>query len=297
MQLAYQNLLAHVRDGVYFTDLQRRITYWNEGAERITGYAAAEVLGRQCRDNILIHVDETGTCLCEGRCPLAAVIQDGTIRRSKVFLHHKQGHRVPVEIRVVPLTDADGRIVGAAEFFADNSMETAMQTRIKELEQLALLDPLTQLPNRHHIEPELTSRFHEMERMGLSFGILFMDIDHFKRFNDTYGHDVGDDILRTVSNTLKGFVRPFDLAGRWGGEEFLCIVRNVGRNQLLEIGNRLRMLISRSTITYEAHDLGVSVSIGATMAVPFDTRETLIKRADHLMYQSKQRGRDRVTLG
>ena len=111
----------------------------------------------------------------------------------------------------VYLNDADGNLVGAAEFFTDISNEEAMHIRIKELESLALLDTLTQLPNRNHLVPELESRLREKARLSLSFGLLFMDIDHFKRFNDACGHDIGDEVLGTVATAG----RPFDLAGRW----------------------------------------------------------------------------------
>lgn len=297
MQIDYQSLLANIRDGVYFTDTDRRITYWNKGAERISGYGADEVVGRCCRDNILIHVDEAGRSMCNGHCPLAATIQDATPREAKVFLHHKQGHRLPVYVRSTPLSNLDGRIIGAAEFFTDISSEDTLQTRIQELEKLALLDSLTQLPNRHHIEPELVSRFHEIKRLHVPFGFIFMDIDHFKRFNDTYGYDVGDEVLRVVARTLRASVRPFDLVGRWGGEEFVCIARNVAPPILLTIANRVRMLIGTSTIPIGDQMLGVTVSLGATMATAADNTETLIKRADGLMCTSKTNGRNQVTLG
>jgi diguanylate cyclase (GGDEF)-like protein/PAS domain S-box-containing protein len=297
MQIDYQKLLAHIRDGVYFTDLDRRIIYWNKGAERITGYSAAEVVGRCCRDNILIHVDENGLSLCQGHCPLSVTIADAVPREVAVFLHHKQGHRVPVQVRAVALNDEQGRVVGAAEFFSDTSSYEILQARIRELENLALLDSLTQLPNRYHIEPELVSRFHEIQRLQVTFGFLFMDIDHFKRFNDTYGHDVGDEVLRVVARTLKATMRPFDLVGRWGGEEFVCILRNMQAPMLLPIANRLRALIEAPSVKTGDQSVGITVSMGATLATAQDSVESLIKRADQLMYTSKTNGRNQVTLG
>ncbi|MBT8339913.1 MAG: sensor domain-containing diguanylate cyclase [Desulfatitalea sp.] len=297
MQPDYEKLLASVHDGVYFTDTDRRITYWNASAERITGYGADEVVGRRCRDNILIHVDENGHTLCHGRCPIVDSIQYRANREAKVFLHHKEGYRVPVHVQTAPLQDTDGRIIGGVEFFKDISSEASMQLRIQELEQVALLDALTNLPNRRHIEPELASRFNEMERMGLQFGFLLMDIDHFKRFNDTYGHQVGDAALKVVAKTLKSSMRSFDLVGRWGGEEFVCILRNVDLRLLTKISNRLRLLIGSCRIHHGAHSLEVTVSVGATLAVQDDDAVSLVKRADLLMYQSKANGRNRVTVG
>jgi len=298
MQLDYQNLLANVSDGVYFTDSERRITYWNQGAERISGYAASEVIGRQCRDNILIHVDEYGRSMCGGDCPAAATIQDLNRREANVFLHHKQGHRVPINVRVIPLTAADGQVLGAAEFFTEIRTEDTLQRRIQELENLARLDALTQLPNRRHIEQELISRFHELGRLGIHFGLLFLDIDRFKDFNDAYGHDMGDEVLRTAARTLRASTRPYDVVGRWGGEEFVCVVRNVKEPQgLLDIANRTRLLIGKSTIHAGEKMLSITVSIGATLATDADDMESLTKRADGLMYRSKMNGRDRVALG
>jgi diguanylate cyclase (GGDEF)-like protein/PAS domain S-box-containing protein len=298
MQLDYQNLLANIRDGVYFTDLDRRITYWSKGAERISGYSASEVVGGKCRDDILIHVDKRGERICDTRCPLEATMKDQKPREAFLFLHHKQGHRVPINVRVMPLTDEQGQVIGGAEFFTEIYLEDSLQQRIKELEQLALLDALTQLPNRTHIEQELVSRFHELNRLKIQFGLLFMDIDHFKQFNDTYGHDLGDEVLRSAARTLRSSTRPYDLVGRWGGEEFVCVIRNVKSVfELLEIANRTRMLVSQSTVRAEDQLLSITVSLGATLALPSDDIETLVKRADNLMYRSKTNGRNQVTVG
>lgn len=297
MQIDYPALLSNIIEGVYFTDLNRRITYWNPGAEHISGFSALEVIGHRCADNILIHVDDQGRSLCRGLCPLAATMKDAVPRETTVFLHHKQGHRVPVNVRVMPLRDTAGKVVGGAEFFTDASNQESMAHRIQELEQLALLDSLTQLPNRNHIEPELVSRFNEKERLNLNFGLIFMDLDHFKQVNDTHGHEVGDRVLKTVAKTLKASVRPFDLVGRWGGEEFLCIVRNADDKVLSTIADRLLMMIGSSTVETDDGTLSISASIGATLAYPSDTIHTLVKRADHLMYVSKQNGRNQVTYG
>jgi diguanylate cyclase (GGDEF)-like protein/PAS domain S-box-containing protein len=296
MDLDYQQLLAHIRDGAYFTDKNRYVTYWNKSAERISGYSAREVIGHHCHDNILIHVDENGRSLCQEQCPLAKAIENRITIESHVFLHHKEGHRVPVNARVIPLVDKNGSVIGGAEFFNEATNQEALHGRIKELEQLALIDTLTQLPNRIHIQTILHSHFNEMKRVGISFGLLFVDIDHFKKFNDTYGHDLGDKVLKTVANTLQAARRPYDLIGRWGGEEFVGIVRSVDKRRLSVIADRQRHLISGSSISYKNNLLNVTASIGATIVRSEDTEDSLVKRADQLMYQSKNNGRNQVTL-
>ncbi len=295
MDYDFRELVENIYDGLYITDADRRITFWNKAAQRITGYAAEEVVGSRCCDNILIHVDSRGNNLCRDMCPLAETIQDGISRELEVYLHHKDGYRVPVWIRITPQMDAHGKIMGAVQLFTDISSRDASLLRIKELEALAFLDHLTQLGNRRYIELELEGRFAEMNRYGLSFGILFMDIDLFKTINDTHGHDVGDKVLMTVSRTMIHTARPFDLFGRWGGDEFIAIIRNVDSSTLSEVGERVRFLVEKTQVQTGDKTLTVTMSLGATMAGATDTGESLIKRADTLMYRSKENGRNRLT--
>ena len=182
------------------------------------------------------------------------------MRRSDIFLHHKQGHRVPVAVRTSTLTDKDGRVVGGVELFTDRTNIEQIRSRIRELEEMALLDTLTRLANRACIERELYIRLEEHRRFGIPFGVLFLDIDHFKAFNDTYGHDVGDRVLKFVSETMSVNARPFDTIGRWGGEEFIGVVRNVHAPELAEIGNRLRILVETSYLDVGGKRLHVCLS-------------------------------------
>jgi diguanylate cyclase (GGDEF)-like protein/PAS domain S-box-containing protein len=294
---SYERIIENLYDGLYFVDRDRVITYWNKGAERISGFTADEVVGKSCADNILTHVDSQGNSLCTGMCPLAATIADGKLREAELYMHHKDGHRIPVSVRVSTLTDKDGIIIGGVEVFTDISNQEATKLRVKELEKLALLDNLTQLANRNYIEREIQSRFEEKKRLNVPFGILFIDIDQFKKFNDIYGHDMGDDVLKLVANTFVANTRPFDLYGRWGGEEFIGIIRNINGKELEVLGNRVRTLIENSYIIHGNEKLYVTISIGATLVNKKDTIDSLIKRADTLLYKSKAAGRNFLTIG
>jgi len=297
MKYNYDDLLDNLQDGVYFVDLTRRITYWNKAAEEITGYSAAETVGSRCSDNILVHVDAQGNKLCLSQCPLTKAMEEGSKASADVFLKHRQGHRVPVKVRTQPLRDRHGAIVGGAELFLDNSSCYFLSERVEELEELSLLDKLTGLSNRRNVESEIEAAFQEMHRIGMSFGLIFLDIDHFKRINDDYGHDAGDLVLQTVARTITHTSRPFDLVGRWGGEEFVGIIRHVKKEALARVGNRYRVLIEKTSINLDSRTVNVTVSLGATMAGRDDTMESLVRRADSLMYASKQNGRNRLTTG
>ncbi len=295
--ICYKNIVENINDGLYLVNQDRIIMYWNKAAEKITGFSADEVVGKSCADDILTHVDSNGNNLCCGLCPLAETIADGAPRQARVYLHHKNGQRIPVSIRSSRLLDEQGATLGGVELFTDMSNVEANELRIKELEELALLDRLTQLANRHYLESELAARLQEKKRHNVPFGILFMDIDHFKQVNDRYGHAVGDQVLQLVARTMIANARPFDLYGRWGGEEFVGIIRNVSADNLEALGNRLRSLVAKSYLAIEGEKLFVTFSIGATLAQAQDTPASLIKRADKLLYQSKNAGRNCITTG
>jgi len=288
--------LENLCDGVYVTDSERRIVFWNSEAERITGYKAAEVTGSCCADNILKHVDAQGQTLCTSACPLKQSMSEGEPRRAEVFLHHKQGHRVPVTVCVTPIRDEHGLAIGAAEVFHDNVTCQAEQEIIAELSRVALIDQLTELPNRRLIEMRLAESCDQLERYGLNFGIIFADVDHFKRINDTYGHAVGDEVLLMVSRTLAANIRASDLAGRWGGEEFLLIIQLVTPPILAQVADKLRMLVQNSGLHHGQGFIRATITMGAALAHRGEDGGALIGRADALLYQGKAAGRNRVII-
>jgi diguanylate cyclase (GGDEF)-like protein/PAS domain S-box-containing protein len=292
----YKELLDNLYDGVYFVDLQRRVTYWNRGAERLTGYGSQEVLGRSCADDILVHHDTEGGPLCRDGCPVAETLLDGQIREKELFLLHKKGHRVPVTVRVAPMRGGDGAVTGVIQVFSDSSSQTATLSRLAELEAIAFLDPLTEVGNRRHTSMFLDARLNEFHRHNLRFGLLFIDLDHFKNLNDTWGHEVGDEVLRVTARTIGSSLRSFDYVGRWGGEEFLVVVAHANEKILTAIAERTRALVEASRPSFHTEPLAVTISVGGTLVQAGDTAESIIKRADELLYESKRQGRNRVTL-
>lgn len=282
-------------DSVYFVDLDKKITFWNEAANELTGFKGSEVIGSRCCDKILAHMDRQANIICYSECPLAKTLADGRERETDLFLRHKDGHRIRTTVRTKPILDPKGNIVGAMEIFRERPLDEAVEQKMNQLHELALLDPLTRLANRRHTENTLELRLHEMERYVWAFGVLFIDIDHFKEINDQHGHQAGDTVLELSAKTMLSSLRPFDFLGRWGGEEFVAIVVNVDENQLYQVANRTRQLMDSSHVSIGTENLHVTVSIGATMAQKGDTLKDLLSRADRLMYESKKRGRNRVS--
>lgn len=242
----YKKLIDNLHDGVYFVDRNRTITYWNRGAELLTGYSGSDAVGHRCSDNFLCHVNEQSCELCFGGCPLEATLADGENREAEVYLQHKAGHRVPVLVRVAAMTDSQERIIGAVETFSDNSAKKDVERRAGELESLAFYDALTGVANRRYLELKLQQAIQEFEQLGRSIGLLMIDVDHFKQVNDTYGHATGDAVLKTVCRTLPHGLRPKDIVGRWGGEEFLALAMDVTAAGLQALAERCRMLVAES---------------------------------------------------
>jgi diguanylate cyclase (GGDEF)-like protein len=243
-----------------------------------------------------MHVDDKGVNLCLTRCPLEKAITEGVMVEGEVYFHHKEGHRLPALVRVTPIRDNEGRTVGAVEIFSDNSPRVQLAEKVEELEKMALLDPITRIGNRRYGDLSLVARLNELERYDWPFGVLFMDIDHFKKVNDLYGHDVGDRILRIVATTMINGLRSSDVVSRWGGEEFIALVPQVDIEQLKNVAEKIRLLVEKSSISIEGKNIEVTISIGATLARKDDTAETLIKRTDELMYRSKCEGRNRLSV-
>jgi diguanylate cyclase (GGDEF)-like protein/PAS domain S-box-containing protein len=294
----YEEILNSMRDGIYYLDRNRIITYWNRGAEKITGYAADQVIGKSCRNNILNHVNEQGVVLCNDHCPMAATMQDGVPRELYVYLHHAEGHRVPVQLRSAAIRDESGNIVGAVETFNKGVSPEKTERRIRKLQQTALLDPLTAIGNRRHLESRLKICVLDFHENQLPFGLLFCDIDHFKELNDTYGHNLGDQVLRMIAQTLRANIRESDTMGRWGGEEFLIILQDIEAESLLRVGEKILNLVSKSDLTLpDKPNLSATISIGGTLVRKTDTIDSVVDRADRLMYQSKANGRNCITIG
>lgn len=293
----YLNILNHLQDGVYFVDRKRGIKFWNKGAEKITGYTADEIVGKDCPSSNLNHIDEDGRPLCVVGCPLFATNIDGIARTEKVFVRHKDGYRIPIIVNIFPIWD-NGEIIGSVEVFTPNSPTVYEDDLIEELSGKAMHDALTKLPNRQYIESFLNYKLSEFDRFGKRFAVLFLDIDNFRNFNNNYGHDIGDLVLKNISKGIAHVVKKNDLFGRWGGEEFIGIFNIERGYEAPTLAERIRGLVENTNVTTETGErLKVTISVGVTVVKNEDKLETIVKRADELMYKSKENGKNRVTSG
>jgi diguanylate cyclase (GGDEF)-like protein len=179
---------------------------------------------------------------------------------------------------------------------------SALKREAQKYRMLATTDPLTQILNRHGLE----QRWAAMNRAaanpvvassapGAAQALLVVDIDHFKRINDTRGHDAGDRVLRRMASLIQRRLRATDPLARWGGEEFVVLLPSVLPEHVLRLAESIRSAVE--TIVFEPEDaLHVTVSLGAAVRLPDESFDSLFKRADAALYQAKSGGRNRVVL-
>lgn len=289
-------ILDSIQDGVYFVDPERRITYWNSGAEALTGYLRHEVLGRCCPERILRHCTPEGVGLCDEGCPLQATLADGKPREEFLLLRHKDGHRVPVRLRVTAVRGLEETIIGAAQVFEEHDFANSSARRAQTLESLHLVDPLTGLANREMIAAKLAERHGEWLRYGIPFGILLIDIDHLKQINLNFGRDAGDRILQMTARTLVKSLRAENLLGRWKTDQFLAIIDNCDAAVLAETGARLRAMVARSSIEWWGEPVRVTVSIAGAIARPEEEEAALLGRAQAVLDSVRNAGGNAVQV-
>ena len=176
-----------------------------------------------------------------------------------------------------------------------NNLGNKLEEAQSALLEASIRDDLTGLHNRRFLMSRLHEEFERARRLGTSLGLLMMDLDNFKEVNDKYGHPVGDEVLKSVAQTLSGILREYDIAGRYGGEEFAVVSMETGPDDLVRLAERIREKISRQ-VHGKVTGVRVTISIGSASLNHDDTPETLLKRSDNALYQAKKEGRNRTVL-
>ncbi|MBS3768585.1 MAG: GGDEF domain-containing protein, partial [Candidatus Cloacimonetes bacterium] len=250
-----------------------------------------------CYDNILQHIDDKSNELCNDGCPLYASIGDGKKREAEVYLHHKEGYRVPVLIRTIPVKNNKNVVSGVVELFSINKNRISLEEKIIELRNENLKDELTNISNRRHLEEILDNllKGEIIKKQNIAF--CFSDIDDFKDINDNLGHLMGDKVLKMVANTIDNNIRPSDKVFRWGGDEFALILFDIEDDKhLYKVLKRIKLLVNNSYLQVREKKISITMSFGGTIFDENDDKETLFKRADSNMYESKKRGKNVITI-
>jgi diguanylate cyclase (GGDEF)-like protein len=189
-----------------------------------------------------------------------------------------------------------GLLVGIL-YFMTWKLVARLDEAQKQLKHMAVTDELTGLKNRRYIMEQLEREYQRSVRSGEPLSLILLDIDHFKRINDTHGHGFGDLVLKSVADAMQSSLRSYDLLGRIGGEEFLIASPGSSLDEAAGLAQRILEKIKRRKIGDNGHEVAVTISAGVTSLGNQDARaETLLGRADTALYMAKQEGRDRLVI-
>lgn len=272
------DLVECLEDAAYCVDKTRRILAWNGAAERLTGYTAAEAVGSRCWHNLLRHVDDQGRQLCRGWCPLVATMQDGQSREARVYLHHREGHRVPVDVNVRPLRTPDGTIIGGIETFtlADESEDALAHAHADRAGQL---DRLVGIVDIGEMLALAAGWIEAMGRGGSPFGAVRLRIDARERVGAEFDLATCEAIIKAVGATLRHTTRACDAVARVGDQEFLILLSDCGEEEAFAHARRLSFLAEQTFLVRDRRLVRVNAETGVAVAVAEDTAELLLARA------------------
>lgn len=273
-------------EGIMVTDLNSKIISVNPAFSRLTGYSAAEVIGKT--PDIL----SSGQHDADFYARMWQQIHQTGNWQGEVWNKRKNGEIYPELLTITTLASPEGKATHYAALFNDISMQKQNEERIR---QLAYYDSLTGLPNRRLFIDRMELAIAHAKRQGQQLAVLFIDLDHFKRINDSLGHAAGDQFLRAVASRLQSAVRAHDTIARVGGDEFIALLTDIG-SPAQAMQTALRMLEALSPpIKYQQHELVVSCTIGASI-YPDDGQNAavLLGHADTAMYRAKGSGRNAV---
>jgi diguanylate cyclase (GGDEF)-like protein/PAS domain S-box-containing protein len=284
--------LDSIGAGLLRTDLCGNVAYMNPWAEKLTGWQREEALGHPVSD-ILRLVDSASGATVDNA--VETVLQPngsalGAVCNQACKLVRRDGVELGIENRVTRVHDQSGNIIGAVMAFRD---VTVSRAALIEFSRLAEHDPLTGLPNRALFNDRLMQAISLAKRQGKQLAVLFVDVDQFKRINDSLGHAMGDKLLCSVARRITACVRRSDTVCRLGGDEFLVLLSEVahGVDAAFSAGKILRAVAAPHVIDDKSIDVSVSIG-GSTYPANSHDAESLLNQADAAMYEVKQQGRN-----
>jgi diguanylate cyclase (GGDEF)-like protein/PAS domain S-box-containing protein len=305
-------LLSQILHGTFIPtfviDSGHSITHWNRALESMTGLSAAEMIGTRNHWRLLYPSErplladlvvenaseETISRFYEGKCRKSSIIE-----AAYEIEDYFPGLERWLYFTAAPLTDAHGRIIGAIETLQDITAQKKAEEELRQSEQryreLSITDSLTKLYNSRHFFRQLANEVERAKRYGIPLSLILLDIDDFKRYNDSYGHLEGDKALRTLSDVVRKNLRVCDSAYRYGGEEFTVILPETDAEDAYSAAERLRKEFENEVLNpLPGTEVHLTISIGLSRHLPDEQPSAFLRRADEGMYTAKKLGKNRV---
>ena len=282
---AAEQILSALSDGVIGVDDHGEITFINAVASNLTGWSREEAIHQPLEKVFTLHGSSQLLETAFLQRLLKRQVGIGPITKQQLL--NKSGVSLLIDYSISPL-DANSAVL----MFHDLSH---IQDENRTLLYQVSYDPLTRLSNRDALQQTLKQIHARYERQNGTYSILLLDLDRFKLVNDTYGHAAGDSLLKKLATEMTQSLRPYDNLGRWGGEEFLCVLPNTDLQGGIDSAERFRELISQHYVQIESQRVQTTASIGVAN-FPHDGKDVseILRVADAMLYEAKRAGRNRV---
>lgn len=274
-----RSILESLPTGVCVVDMHKKIVFWSDGAERITGHLRHEVIGHSCVSETLLHCDQPGCEFCSEDCPIARAIKTSHPAEATGFLHHKSGYEIPVRIRAVPVHNPHGSIIGAVETFEELQQSAGADHRELSLKLPGCIDAVTGVASRLLMRSHLRHTLATFVEVEVPFALLCLRLEGLQHFRSSLGPEAASSFLRVVARSLESTMWTTDFVGRWEDDQFLVILNGCPEDTLETVRERVRRMLASDGIEWWGERRSMPISVGAAAVQPNDTIESLLERA------------------
>jgi diguanylate cyclase (GGDEF)-like protein/PAS domain S-box-containing protein len=289
----HESLVDTLRDGVMFVDSQSTVVHWNRSAEQLTGIEPTTVLQRQWTPGLVQLRDERGRLVNDPDCPVGEVLSTGRGVARRYSMASRRAERVTVDLHISPVLDDTGVARGATVVMHDVSSQSSLEARVQALNERAARDPLTKTANRAEFTRVFPDFVDSHLKQGRPCSLIICDIDYFKKINDTFGHQAGDEALVLFASILQRYARSGDWVVRYGGEEFVVLCSECDNAAATRRAEEIRRRVAETAMP-TLENRCITASFGVTEIQGGDTPKTFFNRADRALLQAKEAGRNLV---
>jgi diguanylate cyclase (GGDEF)-like protein/PAS domain S-box-containing protein len=281
----YRDILDELQIGVSVLDLHKKIVFWSDGAEQLTGYSRIDVLGHSCSQNILLHCNHATCETCVDKCPMAMALHDAKPVEATSSIHHKAGYWVPVHTWSIPLRDRSGAIRGIIQTFEAEFAVNGPNPNDRSMKERGGLDDVTGLPSQTMMLARLRDMLRTFAELQVPFGVVCVEVRELAKFRGRDGQEAARSMLEVLARTLRNTVWPTDFVGRWSDDRFLVTLSGCHEEALQAVTRRIVGAMASATIHWWGEELFVKVSVGRTSTIAGDTIESILQRAQGALHE------------
>jgi diguanylate cyclase (GGDEF)-like protein/PAS domain S-box-containing protein len=289
----HQRLLDSMADAVAFIDSSLQVVYWNRAAEQLTGISSEGVTSKTWTPSLVNLRTTSGEAIGSEDCPVASTIRNCEQMAQRFEIRHRTGSQVQVDALLTPAVGRNNAVLGAILMLHDATSQVSLEQRVQTLHEKATRDPLTGIANRAEFDRIHRQFVVDHLNSGLPCSLIICDLDFFKKVNDTYGHQAGDDALVNFTQLLRRHTRTGDLVARYGGEEFVLLCADCDNASATKRAQQIRTELSELAQPMIGGRC-LTASFGVTELQNGDTPEAMLRRADRALLQAKDHGRNQV---